>query len=326
MQDFLRHIPVTNTNVSRSIVETLIKTRQEKLFTGVIYIKYSSDDAWLFTFLGGIQQKLYHLREQTMEADNSQSWKDMIDHPNTSVSILEFTEEALRSLRVACEAPILQMEQFSVPRDDLSDHVRKWSEEMTPTILYVSGERTEKLYLIAGNSAPVIEELSWTGEKARFSVCDASFPVHFPPADYRVKRYVSDGKHVIWQEYELRFAFGPLMRIMINRFSELAGRILAERLCEQISQYTRDDRMNITVSVNGVANRHYFNSIEDAAHIYLKILRKFREEAGTAIGVRMADGLARETLFKQDERRRKLLQRYIFDQYVLDYGQGMVWR
>lgn len=326
MQDFLRHIPVTNTNVSRSIVETLIKTRQEELFTGVIYIQCSSGDAWLFPFLGGIQQRLYHLREQSIQVDNSQSWKDMIDLPNSSVSILKVKEDALRSLRVACEAPILKREQFSIPRDDLSDQVRKWSEEPVPTILYVSGESVEKLYLIAGNSAPVIEELSWMGEEVRFFFCDASFPVQFPPAEYRVTRYASDGKHVIWQEYELRYAFSPLMRIMINRFSELAGRILAERLCEQISRYARDGRMNITVSVNGVANHHYFNSIEDAAHMYLKILRKFREESGTAIGVRMADGLARETLFKQDKRRRELLQRYIFDQYVLDYGQGMVWR
>jgi len=227
---------------------------------------------------------------------------------------------------VTYEAPVSQVERVTCSTKELFGHVSRWSEDASPTILHLQGEKADNLYLIAGNSAPIIEKISWSGDEVHFSICDASFPTFLPLPEYRITRYISDGVHDIWQEYELRFAFNLLMRMLLNRFSDLAGRILTERLCEQMSHYVTDGRMNIRITINGVANHHYYNSMEDEIHVYLEIIRRFREEAGTAIGIRMVDNLIRETLFKIDPHRRELSTRYIFDQYVPDRVTGVVWR
>ena len=326
MQDLFRSLPDMYIKVSHGFVETLIQTQREELFSGVMRLHYPSGELLLLTFLEGNQQKLYRCQENNTEVIPRQSWSNALDRPDASVAFLKLSEEAVRFARCVCESPILQVEKATCSRQELSDKVGEWIVETSPGILHVQAEKLDKLYLVAGNSAPIIEELSWAGEEAHFSICDASFPSLLPLPEYQVTRYISDGRHDIWQEYELRFAFSPLMRMMLNRFSELAGRLLTERLCEQLSQLARDNRMNFNITINGVSNHHYFNSIEDAIQVYIEILRWFRDEAGTAIGLRMADGLARETLLKLDAHRRELLQRHIYDRYGLDQAPGLVWR
>jgi len=307
-------------------VETLIQSLQKERFTGTMRLHYPSDEAVLLTFLDGIQQKLYQCQESGNEIVPRQSWSAAVDRPDASIAVLKLSEEALRFLQVICEAPIFRAEKLICSGQVLAGYVSTWSAGNSPSILRLKNEKTDTLYLIAGNSAPVIEELSRMDNGVHFSLCDVSFPVHLPMPEYQVTRYVSDGAHVIWQEYELRFAFHLWIRFLFNRFTELAGRILAERLGEQLSQYVADGRVNFRITINGVVDHHYFSSMEDEARVYLEIIRWFRNEAGTAIGIRLADGLVRDTLLKLDSHRQGLLKRHIYDQYMLDRTAGEIWR
>jgi len=139
-------------------------------------------------------------------------------------------------------------------------------------------------------------------------------------------RYVSNREHEVWREYELRLAFNPLMRMLLNRFSELAGRALTERLCEQLSLWAREGGWNITVTTNGAVNRHYFDSLESATNVYSDLLRRFRQEAIRAIGSRMVDDISRESLIKLDPYRRELLTQHIYTQPGVGSVAGVVWR
>jgi len=105
-----------------------------------------------------------------------------------------------------------------------------------------------------------------------------------------------------------------LARMLLNRFSELAGRVLTERLCEQLSLWARDGGWNITVTTNGAVNRQYFDSLESARGAYADLLRRFRQEASLAIGSRMVDDLSRDILIKLDPDRRELLAQHIYSQ------------
>jgi len=313
MQDFLQHFRNTHVKVSPGFVETLIKTQREELFTGVMCLYYATGEFSLLTFLNGSQQKLYRNHEKGMEVVPQQAWADALDRPDASVAFIKLSEEALRFMRVTCEALVLHVERAIYSKEELLDHVSKWAVDGSPTILHLLAEKIDKFYLIDGNSAPIIEELSWVDDEAHFSICDASFPDFLLLHEYQMIRYASDGVQGIWQEYELRFAFNLLMRLMLNRFSDLAGRTLTERLCEQLTQYATDGRKNIRITINGVANHCYFNSLEDEVHVFREILHQFRVGAGSAIGVRLADDLAHDTLLKVDSHRRELLKRHIYD-------------
>ncbi|MFT3894860.1 MAG: hypothetical protein QM730_24790 [Anaerolineales bacterium] len=280
----------------------------------------------MLTFLRGASQKLYKCQEAEIEVVPSGLWSTTLDHPDASIAIVELSEEALRFVRVVCETPVLRTEKLICSGQALTGYVSTWSAGTSPSILRLQGEALDKLYLIAGNSAPIIEELSRIEAGVLFSVSDASFPNQLLQTQYQITRYISDGESSIWQEYDLRFAFSLLMRFLLNRFSELAGRILAERLGEQLSQYVAEDRVHLKISINGVANHQYFNSMEDEIGVYFKILRLFRDEAATAIGLRMSENLVRDILFKLDTRQQSLLKRYIYDPYMLDRVTGVGWR
>jgi hypothetical protein len=101
----------------------------------------------------------------------------------------------------------------------------------------------------------------------------------------------------------------------IIRFSELAGRVLTERLCDQLSDSIRTAGWNLVVNTNGVSHHQYFESLDEARHVYLEIVRNFNQLASPAIGFRLSNSLARDSLLKLNPYHRTLLQRHIYDLY-----------
>lgn len=293
----------------------LLQTRREELFTGLMRLSHLSGESLIFTFLQGMQQKLYRCLENRTEVIPRHTWFDAFNHSKASVGFLRLPVEALRFTRVAYEAPVIRMETSAFTPEGLKDVAGKWAVGPDPGIVYVQSAKVNCFYLIAGNSSPLIEELSFVEGEARFSIGDASFAQTLPKDNYHVVRYVSNREHEVWREYELRLAFNPLMRILVNRFSELAGRALTERLCEQLSLWAREEGWNITITSNGAVNRHYFDSLEGAIGVYSDLFRRFRQEASPAIGSRMVDGISREILMKLEPHSRELLTQYIYSQY-----------
>ena len=326
MPDFSAFVPETHRNISSGYVETLIQARREELFTGLIRLHYPSRENLVFTFLEGIQQKLYRCMDSTVDALPRHTWFHAVDQSNSSVGFLALPVEAMHFTRIAYEAPVNRVESSLFTRDQLADAAGKWFLEGDPSIVQLHTADLNKYYLIAGHTAPIIEELSFSDGQARFSIGNASFPQNLPKVDYHVLRYVSNGGHEVWREYDLRLAFNPLLRMLLNRFSELAGRALTERLCEQLSLWARTEGWNIAITSNGAVNRHYFDSLESAVAVYIDLLRRFRDEASQAIGARMVDGIAREILFRLDPYRRELLTQHIYSQDGVSSVAGLVWR
>jgi uncharacterized protein Usg len=324
MPDLSAIIPDSHHHVSRGFVDILIQTQREKLFTGLMHLHYPSGRNLVFSFLDGVRQKLYTTHEQTIEAVSRQFWSSYLDFPDTSIGFLSLTIEALRMARVIYETPVTGTEQISDLAGPFSANLEKWITEPFPSIVRVEGESANRFYLVSGFSTPVIEELSVLGDQAHFAVNDATFAKALPQTtQYQITRYVSDSKHDVWQEYELRFAFNPLMHMLVTRFSELAGRILTERLCAQLASWIQDAGWRINITTNGVMNHHYFESLEEARSAYLKIVRNFNELASPAIGPRMARGLARDILLKLNPYHRSLLQRHVYELYDVD--NAAVW-
>ncbi|HEY3474136.1 MAG TPA: hypothetical protein VGK56_05960, partial [Anaerolineales bacterium] len=291
MPDFSHVIPDSHRNVSPGFLEMLIRTEREELFTGLMRLSHESGEDLLFSFLEGIQQKLYRCVDGAVETLPRQTWQDALARGCARGGLLRLPVEAMRFMRVIHEAPVRAVEELSTSPEQLVETVRGWGAAGEPGIVHVQGQNISWYYLMAGASAPVIEELSIANGEVRFSLSDTSFPKRLPNQACHVVRYVSTRDHDAWREYELRLAFSPLMRMLISRFGELAGRSLTERLCEQMTHWAREGGWNVSLSGNGIVNRQYFDSLESAVSLYADLLRRFREDAAPAIGSRMADAI-----------------------------------
>lgn len=326
MPDFSHVIPESHRDVSPGFLEMLIQTQREELFTGVMRLDHGSGENLILSFLEGIQQKLYRCGQGAVEVVPRQTWPAELSRDCRSVGFARLPIEAMRFMRVVYEAPVRQVEESNFAANHLAEAVEKWAAAREPGIVNIQGDKLNRYYLLAGDSSPVIEELSFLDGKAQFSLNDASFPRMLPKADYRVLRYVSLRDHDVWREYELRLAFSPFMRMLLNRFGELAGRVLTERVCEQISLWAREGGWNVTLSSNGLVNRQYFENLESAKSLYADILRRFQDEASLAIGSRMTEGISQEILLKLDVYRRELLARNLYGRPGLSGATGGVWR
>jgi hypothetical protein len=326
MPDFSHVIPASHQNISPGFLEMLIRTQREELFTGLMRLSYGSGENLIFSFLEGIQQQLYRCREAAVEVIPRQTWPAELGCDCSLVGFLRLPVKAMRIMRIVHEAPVRQVEESTFTVDKLVDAAEKWAAAREPGIVHVQSEKLNRYYLVAGDSTPVIEELSVLDGDVRVSLNDASFPKTLPKVDYRVLRYVSVRDHDVWREYELRLAFSPFMRMLLNRFNELAGRVLTERLCEQVSLWAREGGWNVSLSGNGLVNRQYFENLESAKRLYSDVLRRFQEEASLAIGSRMIDGISQEILLKLDSYRRELLARNIYSLPGLSSASVGVWR
>jgi hypothetical protein len=326
MLDFLANTSDAYVNVSPGFVETLIQSRREELFTGLMRLRYPAGEILVFTFLDGAPQTLYRCLETSTEVIPRRSWQVALDLRDASVSHISMSVESMRVLQVVLEAPVSRVEEQAFALADLLKQVDRWISSAEPSIVHIHSEQIDRLYLMSGISRPLIETVSFENDTSKFSVNDVSFPTLLPPTQYQVTRYVSDWAHVAWQEHEVRLSFNPWMRLILNRFSELAGRILTERLCERISRKLKEEGWKISVSINGVANHQYFESVEKAVDVYFGIVLAFHEEASVAIGRRMAEELSHEVLAKLDANRREIILHMIYDQNRIDAATGRVWR
>ncbi len=326
MPDFSAFIPETHRDISSGFVETLIQARREELFTGLMRLSNSSGENLVFAFLEGGQQKLYRCFENTIEVIPRQLWFDTLNRSSSSAGFLRLPIEAMRFTRIIYEAPVLRVERSTFAPEALMNAARKWPVEQDPGIVHVQSAVMNNFYLIVGNGTPIVEELSFTAGGARFSLSDGSFSQTLPQTNYVVTRYVSDRAHEAWCEYELRLAFSPLLRMLLNRFSELAGRALTGRLCERLSVWARENGWNVAITGNGIVNRHYFETLESAIGFYVDLIRFFQSEAGLAVGARMIDGISRDVLIKLDPYRRELLIRHIYSQSGVGGVASMVLR
>jgi len=326
MPDFLSTIVEKHTQVSPGFVESLVRTQREELFTGLMRLRYPSHEDLVLVFLEGNQQKLYRFIENQTDIVSRQSWPNYLNQPDASVGLMGLSVEAVRLLRVAYEASIKHVDAETLSCTELAEKVSNWVVDSLPSVIHVQAENVNALYLISGNSTPVIEELTFTAGKSRFSISDASFPLSLPNLNFQVTRYVSEPEHELWQEHQLRLAFNPLMRMLFIRFSELAGRVLTERLCEQLAIWARDGGLDMTVTGNGISNQHYFDSLASASDAYVGLLRRFHSEATPAIGARMSDGISRDVLSRLDPHRREILTHHIFDKYRQEDTVVRAWR
>lgn len=326
MPDFLSTTFEKHTQVSPGFVESLIRTQREEIFTGLMRLRYPSNEILVLVFLEGNQQKLYRSLENQTDIISRHSWSNFLNRPDASVGLVDLSVEALRLLRVAYEVSVQQVDAATVSQTELAEKVSHWASDSLPSLVHVQAEDLNALYLISGHFTPVIEELTFTGGKSRFAISDASFPLSLPNLNFQVTRYVSQPEHELWQEHELRLAFNPLMRMLFIRFGELAGRVLTERLCEQLSIWARDGGLDMTITGNGISNQHYFDSLASASDAYVGLLRRFYSEATPAIGARMSDGISRDVLLKLDPHRREILTHHIFDKYRQEDTVVRPWR
>lgn len=318
MPDLSAIIPETHQNISFGYLEVLIQDRRQELFSGLMRISYPSGENLVFMFLNGVQQNLYRCTESAAEMINRQSWHQVLNRPGASVGILSMSVDGLRLMRVIHEAPVLKVEKSSLSNKELPENFNAWADSPEPSFVHVRAGDVHRLHLFVGNPNPIVEELSVTGAQARFSIGGTSISQTLPMTDYKVSRYVSTAENDAWREYKLRLAFHSLMRMLINRFGELAGRVLAERLGGQLTDWVGSSGWNMSINSNGVANRQYFDSLNEAVNAYVGVLRQFRDEASPAVGPRLVENMFRDSLTKLPVNFRSVVGSYLYEQLGLD--------
>ena len=317
MKEFFSSLPVIHQNVSGGYVQALVQIHRQELFTGMMSMSYPSDQVLALLFWEGQPLNLYRCLKDRSENIPRQDWSAELDRPNAAVSQLSLALDELRLIRVLFESVVEGADRALLASPDLMIRLKDWAMLEEESLVWVSSGRGSTLGLVGGFGDPSFECTDLVDGSAHFARRNtegADFPAG---SDYEVVRYACRNRQKAWREHKLRLAFNPFMQLLVSRFGELAGRILAERLCRQLSNWCEDGGWKISIGGNGVANRHFFESLEQAVGVYVGLVRRFQDESSLAIGPRLAENLLREALTRLSAHPRALMVEHIYSRYGL---------
>ena len=97
-----------------------------------------------------------------------------------------------------------------------------------------------------------------------------------------------------WQELRLRRSFKLLCDQMLDRFESIAGRAIVDSFTRMITSYTSSRNLEISVLKRQLVNNEFFESPQEAAGHYRKVLLEFLEHFSAVIGPRLLASNLRE--------------------------------
>ena len=317
MKDLFSSLPVIHQHVSAGYVNALIQMRRQELFTGVMVTKYPAGEMLASLFWEGDHLGLFQCFEETNLSIPSQNWPLELERADADASLLTLTVEGLRVLQMFLELAVGGGEQSLLSSVELPDRLKKWSLLKEGGLVRISSSQFASIISIAGFADPNLECVDIVDGSAHFSRRNVNNQDAFGSGEYQVVRYTCSNEQDVWRENGLRLAFNPLVQALIARFQELAGRILAERLCDQLSRWCAGGGWKISIGSNGVTDHQFFASLTQAVRAYHGIIRRFQEESSLAIGPRLAENLLREVLEKMETHPRELLVEHLFGRHGL---------
>ena len=317
MKDLFSSLPVVHQHVSAGYVNALIQMHRHELFTGVMITKYPAGEMLASVFWEGDHLGLFQCLEETNLTILRQNWSVELDRADADASLLALTVEELRVFQMFLESVTDGAEQSLLSAVELPTQLKDWSSLEKSSLVWVSSGRFASIISITGFGDSTLECVDIVDGSAHFSRHNVNNRDAFAGGEYEVVRYTCSNRQDIWRENGLRLAFNPLMQALIARFQELAGRILAERLCDQLSGWCAGGGWKISIASNGVTNRQFFVSLAQAVRAYHGIIKRFQEEASLAIGPRLAENLLLEVLAKMEAHSRELLVEYLYSWYGL---------
>ncbi len=317
MKDLFSSLPILHQHVSAGYVNALIQMHRPELFTGVMVTKYPAGEMFASVFWEGDHLGLFQCLEEMNLNIPRQNWTHELERADADVSLLALTVEELRVFQMFLESVTGGAEKSLLSSVELTTQLKGWSSLKESSLVWISSSQFSSIIPITGFGESTLECVDNVNGSAHFSRRNVNNRDAFAGGEYQVVRYTCPNKQDVWYENGLRLAFNPLMQALIARFQELAGRILAGRLCDQLSGWCAGGHWKISIASNGVTNRHFFVSFEQAVRAYHGIIRRFQEESSLAIGPRLAETLQREVLAKMETHPRELLVEHLYKRYGL---------
>jgi len=315
MKDLFSSLPLLHQHVSAGFVNALIQLHRQEIFTGVMITKYPAGEMFASLFWEGDHLDLFQCLEEANLNIPRQNWHVELDRANADASLLPLTVEGLRVFQMFLELAVDGAEQPLLSSVELPGRLEKWSFLKEGSLVWISSSQFASILSITGFGDPNFECVDIVDGSAHFSHRNANYQDAFADGEYKVVRFTCSNKQDVWRENGLRLAFNPLMQVLIARFQELAGRILAERLCDQLSRWCAGGGWRISIGSTGVTDHQIFVSLGQAVRAYHGIVRRFQEESSLAIGPRLAENLLREVLAKMEAHQRELLVEHLYDQH-----------
>ncbi|MBI2333096.1 MAG: hypothetical protein HYU84_13225 [Chloroflexi bacterium] len=90
-----------------------------------------------------------------------------------------------------------------------------------------------------------------------------------------------------WQEIRLRRSFKLLCDRLLERFEAIAGRAIVDSFARMIAVYTASEYLNISILKRQLVNDEFFESSQEAAGHYSKVLNEFLDHFSAVIGPRL---------------------------------------
>jgi hypothetical protein len=267
MDEFFTATPIRVKNVTAGYVRAFLQQCYQDSLSGLIYLDSPSRSV-VFLHVRGSVLAIFRRREDAWEKVERTGWDDELTAAGGDLRTVEMPVDAVRLMRLFYLSPIINHRSITVNASEVPSIIEEVQKQDFGSLYYMTGGGNEAFISVAGGGVPHVEMVLVTPQESRFEA-GAALPEDLTLGkQFKLFAVRCDYSIDVWQEYFLRAAFQQLMGGVLKRYKDIAGKSLAEQLCQQVSAKAQGRFSGLALLENGMIHREVFESLKSAAEAY----------------------------------------------------------
>jgi hypothetical protein len=299
MIDVFSSIPIRVPGASATEVQAQVQLHARDQFTGLFHLQ-GEDGQLVLLFFKGKLTAARQFRGRDWEPLHAHLQDDALAKAKGDLRILSVPPEGLRLFRLLLGSDFGESNTIpSLPASKVAEQVANWQRAGRTGLALVTDREGDSAVLLLGSDGGALTDgalVSPAGVQAGAGVLNQIGAWGERPCSVALCLYNPESD--VWKDHDLRVSFARLLQTTLARYAELAGRMLVADMGEQLNAVSSNEGWDVSLYGSSVSNRHYFETAENAARAYARLLEVVDRQMDLVIGSKMADQIWMDALTK----------------------------
>jgi hypothetical protein len=279
--------------VSQVQLQALLSIYQQDSLTGMVRLTpiRSNGDFFVLLYVDGQNISIYQHVSENYIRHEVQDRNAILPKGELDLSSLQFSSRFIRSLRGMFErANSKQMGKINT--QSVAENIKKLEQNPEPLLAHLHWPSADGFVLIPGLGFSSRQMLFWSPEHS------SGIPnfARWPEPECTLTTYSGSTESKAWRENYLMLGLDFLYEQIFNRYNDLVGSGMANRLEDHLNSVARMQGWKISFSGHTLDDVHFFTSLSDMRIAYRTLFMAGQRHITSVVGERLFEESARAAL------------------------------
>lgn len=275
-----------------------IHSYRERLAHGLLEIDNVGGGSLTFLFAAKKILTVYARNAAGLISLAPDDWQAAISPTSKSKYLpaaLRFSPATFRMVQIRLAQERETETLLNQPAQTLAERLAAWSQCLEPTLLHIRWTNADALIMLRGAKQKNVEVALFSGGQEMPGKTELADLVEWPENEYSLT-ILKQIKNSAWDTYLLQSAFACMVEALLQRYSEVTGRVLVNSVvrCFNVEAASKDLDINLTNAQ--IQDKSVFVDPSEASPIYRALLEHTLAHIESLIGRNLVSLILKDTL------------------------------